>query len=41
MSDSSQPDGFDDLEEMDHVEVERMKGDFERFGFGVMTGEKT
>ena len=30
MSDSSQSDGFDDLEEMDHVEVERMKGDLER-----------
>ena len=30
MSDLSQSDGFDDLEEMDHVEVERMKGDFER-----------
>jgi len=30
MSDSSQPDGFDDLEEIDHVEVESMKVDLER-----------
>tara|TARA_B100000029_G_scaffold313729_1_gene306165 strand:- start:2895 stop:3875 length:981 start_codon:yes stop_codon:yes gene_type:complete len=30
MNDSSQPDGFNDLEEMDHVEVERMKVDLLR-----------